>query len=211
MLATIGRMKRFVLSSVLAALLVFAWSIVSLMIIGWHEAGMRTFADETAVGAVLTANALQTGVYLLPGVGGPTLTNDLQTDGATKSSASVEPTERMRAGPFFYGAVRVGQREWSMPMLLAKSFATQLAGAFLLTAMLGAMRFESYGGRVAACALAGLFAGVVGHIPQTTWWEFPWSATLVNIADLTISWLLGGLVIARFTSPIRSHSSSWVR
>lgn len=195
--STLPHMKRFALSTLFAALLVFAWSSVSWMLIGWHEAGMHAFADEAAVARVLTVNAPQPGLYLLPS--------------AQPQATLDQAAEQMRAGPFLYGSVRVGQRNWSMPTVLAKSFATQLAGAFLLTAMLGTMRLESYGGRVAACALAGLFAGVVGHIPQTTWWEFPWSATLVNIADLTISWFLGGLVIAHFTSPVRSHSSSWVR
>jgi len=194
-------MKRLALSSLLAALLVFAWSSVSWMLLGWHEAGMRHFTDETAVASVLTANAPQPGLYLLP-----------SDHTQAKPEATFEQAaERMRAGPFLYGAVRTSPRDWNMPALMAKSFATQLAAAFLLTAMLGAVRFESYGGRVAACAIAGLFAGVVGHVPQTTWWEFPWSSTLVNIADLTISWMLGGLVIAHFTSPVRSHSSSWVR
>jgi len=202
-------MKRLVLSSLLAALLVFGGSSVSWMMIGWHEAGMRAFSDEAAVGAVLTANAPQPGLYLLPNANA--LSNEVQPGGAAQSAAGIDHAEKMRAGPFFYGAVRVGSRDWSLPVLMAKSFATQLVGAFLLTMMLGAVRFESYGGRVAACTIAGLFAGIVGHVPQATLWEFPWSATLVNIADLAISWLLGGLVIARFTSPIRSHSSSWVR
>ena len=195
------------LSSFFGALVVFAWSSISWMLLGWHQAGHRSFTDEAAVAAALVANAPASGIYMLPN---PYVASSSEVPTPAGGEApSVE--EKLRAGPFLYAAVRIGRRDWNMAAMMGESFATQLVGAFLLSALLGAVRIESYGGRVIACMLAGLFAGVVGHVPNATWWEFPWNAALVNIADLTVSWFLGGLVIARLTSPVRYHSSSWVR
>lgn len=193
-------MKRLLLSTFFGGLVVFLWSNVSWLLLGWHAAGMRTFTNERAVAEVLAANAQVPGLYLLP---------SSQRDVA--ETTLEQEIERKRAGPFFFGSVRAGRHQWTLPGLMAKSFATQLAGAFLLTIVIGSARFESYGGRVTACALAGLFAGLVGHVPNAIWWEFPVSSTVVQIADLTFSWLLAGLIIARFTSPVRSHSANWAR
>lgn len=200
-LGSFPSMKRLLLSSFFGGLVVFLWSNVSWLLLGWHAAGMRTFTNERAVGEILAANAPQPGLYLLP---------------SNPADAGAEITlrqqiDRKRAGPFFFGSVRAGRHHWTLPGTMAKSFVTQLAAAFLLTCVLGAARFESYGGRVTVCAVAGLFAGLVGHVPNATWWEFPVSSTIVQIADLTLSWLLAGLVMARFTSPGRSHSATWAR
>lgn len=194
-------MKRLLLSSFFGGLVVFLWSNVSWLLLGWHAAGMRTFTNERAVAEMLAANAPQPGLYLLP---------SSQRDAGGETTLEQE-IERKRVGPFFYGSVRAGRHDWTLPGLMAKSFATQLAAALLLTIAIGSARFESYGGRATACTVMGLFAGLVGHVPNSIWWEFPMSSTFVQIADLTISWLLAGLVIARFTSPVRSHSANWAR
>ena len=194
-------MKRLLLSSLFGGLVVFLWSNVSWLLLGWHAAGMRTFTNERAVGEILTANAPQPGLYLLP-------SNYSETGSEITLDQQIT---RKQAGPFLFGSVRAGRQNWTLPATLGKSFATQLAAAFLLTLVIGSARFESYGGRVTACAVAGLFAGLVGHVPNATWWEFPVSSTIVQIADLTLSWLFAGLVIAHFTSPARSHSATWAR
>ncbi|HEX8310759.1 MAG TPA: hypothetical protein VF614_05535, partial [Chthoniobacteraceae bacterium] len=61
--------------------------------------------------------------------------------------------------------------------------------------------FGNYLGRVIFSGAIGLAAGVLGHLPNLNWWEFPRGWTLINITDLVIGWCIGGLVIAAFTRP----------
>jgi hypothetical protein len=178
---------KILLSALLGGLAVFAWSFLSWAVLPWHDTHLLAFKDEAAVAEVLKANAPAPGLYLMPDPG---------HEGDWKAGA-----ERMRTGPFFFGVVRPGYRNWSVPELLIRSLLTQVAGALLITILVKCARFGNYLGRVVFAGAIGLAAGILGHLPNLNWWEFPLGWTMVNLADLVIGWCIGGLVIAAFTQP----------
>jgi hypothetical protein len=175
------------LGALLGGLAVFAWTFVSWMVLPWHDTHLFAFKDEAAVAEVLKANAPAPGLYLMPDAG---------SAGDWKAGA-----ERMRAGPFFFGVVRPGSRDWSFPQLLIKSLLTQIAAALLITILVRSARLSNYLGRVVFAGAIGLTAGILGHLPNLNWWEFPRGWTMLSVADLVIGWCIGGLVIAFFTRP----------
>jgi hypothetical protein len=179
-------MKIF-LSALLGGLAVFVWSFLSWMVLPWHDAHIFAFKDEAAVVEVLKANAPAPGLYMMPDAG---------SGGDWKAGA-----ERMRTGPFFFGVVRPGSGDWSFTRLMIGSLLTQIAGALIITILVKSAGFGNYLGRVIFSGAIGLAAGVLGHLPNLNWWEFPRGWTLINITDLVIGWCIGGLVIAAFTRP----------
>jgi hypothetical protein len=76
-----------------------------------------------------------------------------------------------------------------------------MAAAFLLTWLLLQTSGLSYRKRVMFIAIAGLAASVIVDVPNWNWWGFSGVYTAVNLIDVTITWLLAGLVIAKVAKP----------
>ena len=54
---------------------------------------------------------------------------------------------------------------------------------------------------MAFLAIAGLAASVIADLPNWNWWGYSGAYVAVNLVDYTFTWLLAGLVIAKFTQP----------
>src|SRR2546427_1340435 len=61
-------LKSISLGGLIGGLVLFAWGVVSWMLLPWHLATLEKFKDEAKVAQALTANATKSGVYLLPNV-----------------------------------------------------------------------------------------------------------------------------------------------
>src|SRR5207247_8551108 len=61
-------LKSLSLGGLIGGLVLFAWGVVSWMLLPWHLATLEKFKDEAKVAQALTANATKSGVYLLPNV-----------------------------------------------------------------------------------------------------------------------------------------------
>lgn len=59
-------MKKNLLLSIVAGLVLFVWGFISWAVLPWHMMVANGFADEAAVSQVLKENAPQEGVYYLP-------------------------------------------------------------------------------------------------------------------------------------------------
>ncbi|MEK6698785.1 MAG: hypothetical protein AABZ10_07060 [Nitrospirota bacterium] len=59
-------MKKHILPSILAGIVLFVWGFISWALLPWHMTVANKFADEAAVSRVLKENAPQSGVYYLP-------------------------------------------------------------------------------------------------------------------------------------------------
>lgn len=185
---------KLLFAALLAAVVSFFWGFVSWMLLGWHEAGIRSFKDENAVAEVVKANATQgRGIYMLPGLPekGMTTTPDEE---ARVQEAHVKAHSE---GPYLYAIVRPGKQPWSMGRNLAFSFGRSLVAAVILGLLLARVVLP-YIGRVAFCAAAGVFAGVAVDAQAWIWFELPTRELMVGLADHFIEWALAGLVLAAF-------------
>src|SRR5437867_7468408 len=61
-------LKSLSLGGLIGGMVLFAWGVVSWMLLPWHLATLEKFKDEAKVAQALTANATKSGVYLLPNV-----------------------------------------------------------------------------------------------------------------------------------------------
>ena len=188
-------MKKLLLGTILGGLVAFVWSMVSWEVLGWHEKSVRSFPNEDAVTAVLTAPGVASGVYLFPG--GPP--HEGMTAEQVKA-ADEAVIERMQKGPIMFAAVRSGGFK-SFPLALGTQLAGLMTAAFLLTWLLLQTTGLSYAKRVVFLGVAGLAAGVIVEIPNWNWWGFSTAYTAVNIIDFTLMWTIAGLVIARVARP----------
>jgi len=170
--------KTLIKGALLGGILLFVWGNVSWLMLPWHDMTLHAFSDENAVLTALQANAPSSGIYTYPGP-------------KTTSAA---------AGPRAFLAYCTGASASMAPSIIAY-FLLQVLVGLLVTALLLRTRGLSYWGKVGFVTLAAFTASVVCFGPFSIWWHFATDFQLVEIADVTISGFLLGLVLAKWASP----------
>jgi hypothetical protein len=178
--------KKLVLGTVLGGLTIFVWGALSWMVLPFNERMLLKFTDEEAMTAAIQANAPRSGIYHLP-------SHEPGEDEAAMN-------ERMKLGPTLFAAVRLAGVDPASPALYLKGLAIEMAGAFLMSALVLTLPGLGYWARVRAVTIVALIAGVIAHLPEWHWWGFSTQFTLTTIFNLVAAWFLTGLVIARFVS-----------
>jgi hypothetical protein len=188
-------LRSLVLGSILGGLVAFVWSSVSWELLGWHEKTLVSFQNDDEVSALIASHAPKDGTYILPGMP--------PTEGMTaeqQKAAKAALMERMQKGPIMIAAVRRGGFGSFARGLIIQVLSLMVA-AFLLTWLLLQTSGLSYRKRVMFIAITGLAASVIVDLPNWNWWGFSGVYTAVNLIDVTITWLLAGLVIAKVAKP----------
>ena len=158
------------------------------------SAGIRSNpGDEASVVAILQANILEPGFYILPG------TTELRhLTKEQRTAAEAEWTEKYRRGPtgsLIYrpaGGEPVSLRQLGTELLSNILGAT--IAAILLTMAGGGL--TSFVARVVFVTLLGLFASIAIDVSHWNWYGFPTTYTVAALADQVLSWFFGGLVLA---------------
>src|SRR5881397_2201976 len=215
-------LKSLSIGGLIGGLVLFAWGVVSWMLLPWHLATLEKFKDEAKVAQALTANATKSGVYLLPNVhkhepgmpeakakkaeakgkkaeakGKKAEAKGKKTE-AKRKKAEAEGMKRMIQGPFMFAAVNL-QGTSGSGAALPIQLVTSIVSAFLATWLLMNTTLPGYWPRVGFLVVLALTAGVICHVPDWNWWGFSAGYTAVAFADLLIGWTLAGLAIAKVT------------
>ena len=186
-----SKLLSLAVSAVVGGAVLFGWSAVSWMLLGWHETApaMRTFDNQQAVLDVMVANAPEPGVYLVPFVPKTTEAETPELQAVREKYA-----RQMMSGPTAFVAIRHG------PIDMGRLFGTQLAifvaGALLASIVVKSARPLPYWRRVLLVTVVGGAVAVVGDLPAWNWWSFSTAYTLVEVADSLIGFTLAGLLIA---------------
>ena len=169
-------MKKNLLLSVVAGIVLFVWGFISWAVLPWHNMVANKFTNEASVSQVLKENSPQQGVYYLP-------------------------FSEKDHGPNQVGAfvnVLPQGTDMNMGKHMATAVITQIIGAFLILTLLMQTSGLTYWGKVGFVALVGLTIGFVSHVPYWNWFGFSTPYILVMILDTAIGWTLAGLAIAKF-------------
>jgi len=189
--------KRIIIGGILAGLAMFMWGAVSHMALGLQESGIKQFANDAPVVAVLKSEIKEPGFYFFPGMDtSPNMAKD------QKAAAQQKWVEKYQAGPRGILVYHPdGQQAMSPKQLGLQLMATIVAGlvaAFLLAQASG---LRSYGCRLGTVALMGLLPFFMVNFPYWNWYGFPTHFTLMELADKLITLFVAGLVLAAIVKP----------
>ena len=187
-------MKTMIKGGFLGGIVFFVWGMVSWMVLPWHGQTLKAFQDEPAMKSVLSANALEQGVYVLPAC-----VNNTNLSPDEKKSKMQAQCQQMENGPFAFLVMNphgVGPMWRSM----IKALLIQILGAMLVTALLVRSRIPSYFGRLFFILIFAASAGVLCYLPSWNWWGFPCAYTLLEIGDLVAGCFFAGLILAWVTA-----------
>lgn len=184
-------MNKVILGGILGGLAVFAWGMVSWMVLPFHHQTLNSFDHEALVQEAILASAPKAGVYVLPGMGDSNLSR------AEKKALMKQKHAQMEKGPFVFAVVNPGG-VGPMTKHMVQGFVIQVLGACLITGLLVRCKTKStYAGRLSFVALFALGAVILSVLPNWNWWGFSVPYTLLESADLLIGWFLAGLIIAK--------------
>lgn len=195
-------MFRIIIGALIGAVIAFAWSFVSWMVLPWHDATMNKFSNQEFVSWVMKENAPKSGVYIAPYHESDTI--DLTPD-EIKHNIDAQKNAMIK-GPFIFAQINLKGMDPTNPMVYIYSFLTQFVGAGLIGWILMQLGGHGYGKRLMVTLLIGLTVGILGYIPNWTWFGAGATYTLVGIADLVVTWFLAGLFLAAFMKPRGDHS-----
>lgn len=177
----------------LAAILYFAWGMVSHMVLPYHRDATQPFRGEPAVMAAVQAAAPESGHYLAPF---PYPSEDM--DEAAQEKFQAEMMERYLKGPVVFAVVnREGGRTMNEAMLYQG--ACSLAIAILLAAIFHLGKVTRPVSRyVITLASAGVVIAAM-VIPYWNWFKFPDDYTIAYIVDIAGGFALAGIPLAALT------------
>jgi hypothetical protein len=189
-------MRQILLAGLLGGIVYFVWGMLAWMVLPIHTPTLHGLPDESAVRDALTAQQLETGVYMVP----------WSDDEADWSNSESEWFQRHKSGPLlsiYY------TREGSEPMgpeVILGGFVIDLLAAMLAAALLScAVKAGSccagYWPRVGFVAGLGVFEALVGDTAYWNWMHFPVDYTIAMVVDGGIGWTLVGLVVAAIVKP----------
>jgi hypothetical protein len=180
-------MKKIVLPSLLAAIVVFIWMFISWAILSWHNTDMKNISDEALI-QQMKSSLNEPGIYLYPGE------PEEQSDEAMEKWF-----DQYKAGPLVHFMVYNPQgAEWNMALPIVRSFLINFISAFIAAVllMMTLAQNPSFWRRVIFVTLLGLFSGFVGPFIEWNWYGFPTAYTIVGVVDYCVTWFFAGLILA---------------
>lgn len=179
-------MKRLILGSLVAAVVVFLWGFLYWNVFPFRTAATLPIPDEPALAQALQALP-ESGTYEVP---------DLHA-----GQADEELIGRLGQGPIALVMLRREGVEWPNPATFIGGFLHMLVTALLIGAALRMANLASFGARFGLAFVAGLAAAIFANLGEPIWFYHPWGYHVLQAGyDLTI-WALIGLVMAKFVRP----------
>lgn len=183
--------KLLIKGAVIGGIILFAWGMVSWMVLPWHNMTLQRFSDEDTVAAVISANAPDDGVYIYPG---EVDISGMSAEG--KKAAGEAMLQKMKAGPFIFATFKKAGAE-SMIRPLVRGVLINVLSALVLSILILMSTIESYWGRVRLVVIFALGAGFLILLPYWNWWNISAGYTVVSLLDLVIGCFFAGLALAK--------------
>jgi hypothetical protein len=179
-------MKRVVIGSVLAALVVFMWGFLYWNVLPFRNSATQAAPDEPALAQALAALP-GTGTYQIP---------DLRANASQEAYLG-----RYGEGPVALILLHKEGVNLSDPSMFINGFLHMLVTSLLIGLVLWKARLATFGARFGLVFLAGLAAAIFANLGEPIWYYQPWDWNLLQFGyDLTV-WILIGLVMAKFVQP----------
>ncbi len=195
---------RYLLTGILAGLIMFAWTAVSWMALPLHAAALNNFPTATTdadlpmgESSIDQLQLPKSGVYHYPGF-------PHHEDGSPVSDAELNKMfERMKAGPTISLLVyHADGREPFPPKNFAIGIGSCIVASWIATWLtwLAAPRLRSYGRRVLFVTALGAFVFFAFYAQSWLWWGYSSEFGIAGTIDIIVAPMLAGLVIAKLVN-----------
>ncbi|MER3497862.1 MAG: hypothetical protein C4308_04125 [Chitinophagaceae bacterium] len=177
-------MKKWIIGSLVGAIIVFAWQAASWMFLGIHNSHMKyTPAQQQAIDALSTALP-EDGMYMLP-----------TAPPGTSEKEKQELMKQMEGKP--WAMVTYG-KSWTnnMTQSMITGFLVDVILVVLLISILVRGGLPSFTGIFTGAVAVGVFSFLWSHYLLHNWYNVSWSSIQPFLIDAIVAWGLCGLWLA---------------
>jgi len=174
-------MKKWIIGSLVGAIIVFVWQAASWMFLGIHNGHMKYTPAQQQIISTLSSSLTEDGMYFMP---------------ASKPGASREEMENdmkeMAGKP--WAMVTYGKSfndDMIMPMITG--FIVDIILVVLLISILTRGGLPGFTGIFTGAIAVGVFSFLWSHYMLRNWYNVPWSAIQGFLIDAIVAWGLCGL------------------
>jgi hypothetical protein len=174
-------MKKWIIGSVVGAVLVFAWQASSWMFLGIHAGEEKYTPAQDQILSTLASSDLPDGMYMLP---------------TAKPGASMNEQQnfmKQNEGKPWAWIVYNNSMSVSMAAPMIMGFVIDLILVVLLISILVRGGLPSFTGIFTGAIAVGIFTFLWGPYMEHNWYNVPWSAIQGHLIDSVIAWGLCGL------------------
>ena len=173
-------MKNYILATVMGAIILFVWNIISWMVLPFHGDMLNTL-PESAVNALKSEkNPVESGIYHYPGLNDPDLFRKVQE------------------GPRIPFLVYIAEGTSAFdPLDFVKSLLFNLLTASLILVVLTKLSNRSTNNAILVALVLALLVGFASEFPKTSWFKFPVEYALVNILDYVVGFALASWAMSK--------------
>jgi hypothetical protein len=173
-------MKKWLIGSLVGAIIVFAWSFFSWTISGLHDGEAKYLDTQDAVMQSLNENIKADGVYMLPSL---------------PPGSSMEEMEAMgnaHAGKPW--AMITYKTSYSNDMIspMIRGFLINLVVVLLLISILMKGGAPDMKGAIVGSVIIGIIGFLWGPYMQHNWFQTPWEAMTGHMVEAVVPWALCG-------------------
>jgi len=174
-------MKKWIIGSLVGAIIVFAWQASSWMFLGIHDSQMKYTPAQDQIMSTLSSSLNEDGMYFLP-THKPSASNQEKQD----------MMKQMSGKPWAW--ITYG-KSWSdnmtTPMIMG--FIIDIILVVLLISVLVRGGLPNFIGIFTGAIAVGLFSFLVGPYMLRNWYNIPWSSIQGYLIDAVSAWGLCGL------------------
>ncbi len=171
-------MKKWIIGSLVGAIIIFAWQAASWMFLGIHYSQMKYTPAQNEIMSVLSANIKEDGLYMLPNAPSKKDHEQLKKDMEGKPWATViyHPTWKN-----------------NMPMQMIRGFLVCFVMVLLLVIALSKGGMPNFMGFMTGSLCVGVLTFLWGPYMGHNWFELPWHMIRGDIIDAIVAWGLCGV------------------
>jgi len=170
-------MKKWIIGSLVGAIIVFAWQAASWMFLGIHDSSMKYTPAQNEILSVLSANIKEDGAYMLP-------------NAATKDEVQ-KVREEMEGKPWA-SVIYHHTFKNDMTMMMIRGFLVSFVLVLLLVIILTKGGMPNFFGFVTGGLAVGVFTFLWGPYLGHNWFDLPWHMIRGDIIDALVAWGLCG-------------------
>jgi len=188
-------MKKWVIGSLVGAIIVFAWQALSWTMLGIHDSANKYTPAQTEIMSTLSSKLTEDGLYMMPSAPTQKEQQAMMKDMEGKPWASV----------IYHKSFHT-----DMTMLMIRGFLVDLflviSLIYILTRGGAPIGRRVFSGSVAFGLAFFLWGPYTGHI----WFDLPWSMIKGDLIDAIVAWTLCGLWLSFWLSrkPVRPSESA---
>ena len=170
-------MKKWIIGSLVGAIIVFAWQAASWMFLGIHDSAMKYTPAQNEILSNLSANLKEDGAYMLPNAAPNEDHNKVREAMMDKPWASVIYHRTFKD---------------NMTMQMIRGFLVCFVLVLLLVIALSKGGMPGFSGFVTGSLCIGVMTFLWGPYMGHNWFELPWHMIRGDIIDAIVAWGLCG-------------------